>query len=145
MCGQGGDVEWSMLQYTCNEDDLLHSQFELSQSEASTPDQSQLRIISNTGDLTAFVVKLSLPSSTYATMALREIMRVKTDMRSMRGISNGATAESEVDNKKSANSALGESANGESEKSAEIAENGSTAKRESEDKNALVSKKQKVV
>jgi len=142
---KGGDVEWSMLQYTCNEDDLLHSQFELSQSEANTTDQSQLRIIPNTGDLTAFVVKLSLPSSTYATMALREIMRVKTDVRSMRGISNGATAESEVDTKKSANSTDGESANGESEKSAEIAENGSTAKRESEDKNALVSKKQKVV
>ena len=145
MCGQGGDVEWSMLQYTCNEDDLLHSQFELSQSEANTTDQSQLRIIPNTGDLTAFVVKLSLPSSTYATMALREIMRVKTDVRSMRGISNGATAESEVDTKKSANSTDGESANGESEKSAEIAENGSTAKREYEDQSALVSKKQKVV
>ena len=63
----------------------------------------------------------------------------------MRGITNGASDETEVDNEKSANSAHEESANGESQKFVEIAENGSTAKRESEDQNALVSKKQKVV
>lgn len=74
------DVEWEIVNYTSLNADLLHSQLELFQS----PDN--LRTIDNEGTHSAFILKMSLTSSSYATMALREIMRVKTDVRSMKNL-----------------------------------------------------------
>jgi len=87
---KASDVTWKLVSHDTIEDDLVHSSLELANAESP----NKLRSIgSETGLMKSLVLGLSLNSSCYATMALREIMRVKTDIKSMKNIDddiNGA-------------------------------------------------------
>jgi len=83
MLTKASDVSWRTVQYSSNEDDLVHSQLEIV-ARHDAPDQPMRKLGDEAGSLRALVVEISLSSSCYATMALREIMRVKTDLRSMK-------------------------------------------------------------
>lgn len=69
------DLNWHLMRYKCDTDTLIQSDLEEIRKEvrpASVDD----------GLLTALVLEFSLPSSTYATMALREILKSDTSVAS---------------------------------------------------------------
>ena len=71
------DVDWELKSYTDPTTDLILSDWEkMKNPEADATDKSE-------GESKALIIKFSLPSSSYATMALREIMKIETDKSSM--------------------------------------------------------------
>ena len=71
------DVEWEIKLYQDPTTDFILSDLE---KLKNIPVQSNDE---DSGKLRALVIKFSLPSSCYATMALREIMKIETDKSSM--------------------------------------------------------------
>ena len=73
------DVEWELKSYTDPTTDLILSDWQKMknpEAESEPTDESE-------GESKALIIKFSLPSSSYATMALREIMKIETDKSSM--------------------------------------------------------------
>lgn len=66
-----GDMVWKFAKYNSENDLLLNTDFELIKKD-------RLITLSNEGPLTACLLEFSLNSSTYATMALREILKIDT-------------------------------------------------------------------
>jgi tRNA pseudouridine13 synthase len=106
LCVVAGEVRWSLVPYTDTEADLLPSLKELNTRQAgedkeasgngSVEDAGQTAEAAKGGnepevkeaegakpEYSALLVSLRLPSSTYATMALREVLRVETDRASL--------------------------------------------------------------
>ena len=73
------DVDWSLQSYSDPVQDLLVSDKQLLENRTLVPPSAE----SGEGKFQALILKFSLPSSSYATMALREIMKVETDRASM--------------------------------------------------------------
>ena len=71
------DVDWELKSYTDPTTDLILSDWEkMKNPEADRTDETE-------GESKALIIRFSLPSSSYATMALREIMKIETDKSSM--------------------------------------------------------------
>lgn len=69
------DLKWHRMQYNSDTDALIQSDLEEIRKEKP--------IVSvDDGQFTALVLEFSLPSSTYATMALREILKSDTSVAS---------------------------------------------------------------
>merc|ERR1712070_113978 len=64
-----GDLDWNILHYKQPTDDLSYTDLDALQNNPKPM---------NDGDLKALQLAFTLPSSTYATMLLREIMRTTT-------------------------------------------------------------------
>ena len=74
------DVEWSVKSYSDTTADLLPSPLHLQEKEVQEAEKEQ----PEDGPVySALLLSLSLPSSCYATMALRELLRVQTDRASL--------------------------------------------------------------
>ena len=74
-----GDVTWSLVGHDDPIQDLIPSDKEALENKVGaggTGDNEQ-------GKYKSLILKFSLPSSSYATMALREVMKVGTDRESM--------------------------------------------------------------
>lgn len=74
-----GDVTWSLVGHDDPVQDLILSDKDALENKVSaevTEDKKQ-------GKYKSLILKISLPSSSYATMALREVMKVGTDRESM--------------------------------------------------------------
>jgi len=82
MLTQGKDVSWELVKHKDVSDDLIHSRLELFQ--AGDNKDSLRKIGDADGSMTSLLLRMSLDTSCYATMALREIMRVQTDIRSLK-------------------------------------------------------------
>jgi len=95
MCVHAADVKWELKEYNDTQADVLPSLKELNrrERESETPsiDNGNAEKQENgaaseskaKGSYTALLLSMSLPSSCYATMALREILRVETDRASL--------------------------------------------------------------
>ncbi|RKP18704.1 pseudouridine synthase, partial [Rozella allomycis CSF55] len=83
------NMAWKQLSYSSNDEQLMLSDFEkLEGKELELKD----------GPLKGIVVEFSLPSSSYATMALREAMRMETSSSHQRNLSKRIKLESEIVN-----------------------------------------------
>lgn len=69
------DLNWYLMRYNSDTDALLQSDLEEIRKE-------QPPVSLEDGQFTALVLEFSLPSSTYATMALREILKSDTSVAS---------------------------------------------------------------
>lgn len=69
------DLQWHLMRYNSDTDALIQSDLEEIRKE--TPPASV-----DDGQFTALVLEFTLPSSTYATMALREILKSDTSVAS---------------------------------------------------------------
>lgn len=100
MCVHAADVKWELKEYNDTQADILPSLKELNRREREESDvvlEKETPSIDNgnmekqengaasesKGSYTALLLSMSLPSSCYATMALREILRVETDRASL--------------------------------------------------------------
>lgn len=69
------DLNWHLMRYNSDTDTLIQSDLEGIRKEKSP-------VSVDDGQFTALVLEFSLPSSTYATMALREILKSDTSVAS---------------------------------------------------------------
>ena len=74
-----GDVNWSLVSHEDPLQDLIPSDKDALENKAGT----SLSLGNELGKYSSLILKFSLPSSSYATMALREVMKVGTDRQSM--------------------------------------------------------------
>jgi len=104
------DVSWEVVGYDDPTEDLIVSDKErLEMSGDSVP--SKAANGNSSGKYRALILNMSLPSSCYATMALREILRVETDKDSLMKLNNYKKQDSAVskeDLKRSADNAVHE-------------------------------------
>ena len=106
------DVSWNLVKYDELKEDLIMSDREkmLNPSKGLSPSKETNR----EHPYKALVISFSLPSSCYATMALREILRVETDKKSlMRATENQSKLSETLDESK--NLKRGSNCNHESE------------------------------
>jgi len=90
------DVCWKLVKHDNLNDDIIHSKLEIFQN---LENPGNLREIGNVdGGLSSVVMSFSLKSSCYATMALREIMRIQTDVASMKGEATEVEDDETLDN-----------------------------------------------
>merc|ERR1719369_2628800 len=80
------DVSWDVVSYDDAVEDLIMSDKHAMENGRDIPDKKYK----------ALIVNMSLPSSCYATMALREILRVETDKQSMIKLNNYEKSDTEV-------------------------------------------------
>merc|ERR1719432_452207 len=106
MLTQGKDVSWELVKHKDISDDLIHSRLELFQ--AGDNKDSLRKIGDADGPMTSLLLRMSLDTSCYATMALREIMRVQTDIRSLKYGDEEEKAE-ELENQDSENTGVDDS------------------------------------
>ena len=81
-----GEVDWSLVSHDDPLKDLLLSDKDLLENKDSGGGDCagvQNRLSEEVGRFRSLVLRFSLPSSSYATMALREVMKVETDRASM--------------------------------------------------------------
>lgn len=71
MIEKPGDMTWRFVKYNSDNDMLLNTEFELLKKRNFIK-------LPEDGKLNAILLEFSLKSSTYATMALREIMKIDT-------------------------------------------------------------------
>lgn len=71
MVERAEDMTWRFVRYNSDQDMLMNNDFELMKKD-------RLIVLPEDGKLTACLLKFSLSSSTYATMALREILKIDT-------------------------------------------------------------------
>jgi len=96
MITKATDVCWRLVKHDNLNDDIIHSKLEIFQNQENP---GNLREIGNVeGGMKSVVMSFSLKSSCYATMALREIMRIQTDVTSMKGEANEVEDDEAVDN-----------------------------------------------
>ena len=74
-----GDVNWSLVSHEDPLQDLIPSDKDALENKAGT----SLSLGNELSKYRSLILKFSLPSSSYATMALREVMKVGTDRQSM--------------------------------------------------------------
>eukprot|EP00088_Acartia_fossae_P027604 TRINITY_DN2834_c0_g1_i1.p1 TRINITY_DN2834_c0_g1~~TRINITY_DN2834_c0_g1_i1.p1 ORF type:complete len:648 (+),score=136.95 TRINITY_DN2834_c0_g1_i1:37-1980(+) len=127
------DVSWEVVKHKSLTDDIIHSKLELSKQTGP------LREIGDAeGGMTSLIVRMSLVSSCYATMALREIMRVHTDVSSMKAdVEEESEKEDQTANGEDSESSIKHQATNQDEKDAnqngEMSQNGDS-KRKLEEK-----------
>ena len=73
------DVDWQLKSYSDPTADLILSDWE----KMKNPGAESEPTAASGGESKALIIKFSLPSSSYATMALREVMKIETDKSSM--------------------------------------------------------------
>jgi len=89
------DVSWDVVGYDDAKEDLISSDKHAMENGRDVNEKNEI----NNADgkkYKALIVKMSLPSSCYATMALREILRVETDKQSMINLTNCIKSDAEV-------------------------------------------------
>lgn len=91
-------MNWKFVQYNTENDLLINTDYELIMKD-------RLIKLSDEGPLTACLLEFSLSSSTYATMALREILKIDTSSEHQIKLAQGKTdvhetAEKEPEEKK---------------------------------------------
>jgi len=79
------DVTWSVVGYDDPTEDLIKSDKEamVKFEDSSVKVENEIKVENEAHKYRALILNMSLPSSCYATMALREILRVETDKNSM--------------------------------------------------------------
>merc|ERR1719318_131679 len=115
------DVSWQVVDYNDASEDLIVSDKEVMESSKDVKKEeevmeiledvvSEKEVTEGTKEVKeedvedaqykAFILKMSLPSSCYATMALREILRVETDKHSMIRLNKDSSLVAKEDNKR---------------------------------------------
>lgn len=84
MVERAGDMTWKFVKYNSDQDMLMNNDFELMRRE-------RLIALPEDGKLTACLLEFSLSSSTYATMALREILKIDTSTQNQIKLAQQAT------------------------------------------------------
>jgi len=89
------DVTWDVVGYNDATEDLIVSDKEVMEKGEDVSVNKYTEDNENT-KFKALILKMSLPSSCYATMALREILRVETDKQSMIRLNNYKSTAADV-------------------------------------------------
>jgi len=89
------DVSWDVVSYDDAVEDLIMSDKHAMENGRDIPDKKETDDVDDK-KYKALIVNMSLPSSCYATMALREILRVETDKQSMIKLNNYEKSDTEV-------------------------------------------------
>jgi len=89
MLTKAQNVSWEMVNHDKISDDIIPSKVNKTDDENI---ESKLE-----GAMKSLIVCMSLDTSCYATMALREIMRIQTDISSMKNLEDGTTEEEETE------------------------------------------------